>query len=380
MKCLLVKYSSEITLKGLNRKEFEEGLLKEVKRRIGKESRIEKESGRFYIYSYSEDMIKELQKVFGVLRIAVADIVEKDLEEISRAAVEQLKGLDGIRTFKVESKRADKRFPLNSMELSRKIGGSILKAVEGISVDVHKPDVTVNIEVRDKAYIYSKEYEGVGGMPYKSAGKGVLLLSGGIDSPVAGFMMAKRGLELSCVYYHSHPYTSERAKDKVIQLARKLSEYTGPIKLYIIHFTKIQMEIIEKCREDELTIIMRRFMMKLAELAAGKENAKALVTGESLGQVASQTLESILVTNSELQIPVFRPLIGMDKVDIIDMSRKIGTYDISILPYEDCCTIFVPKHPKTRPRLAEIKNSEEKLDVEGLMKDALENAEVLTVS
>lgn len=380
MKCLLVKYSSEITLKGLNRKDFEEGLLREVKRRIGKESRIEKESGRFYIHSYSEDMIKELQKVFGVLRVAVADIVEKDVEEISRAAVEQLKGLDSVRTFKVESKRADKRFPLSSMELSREIGGSILKAVEGIKVDVHKPEVTVNIEVRDKAYIYSKEYEGVGGMPYKSAGKGMLLLSGGIDSPVAGFMMAKRGLELSCVYYHSHPYTSERAKDKVIELARKLAEYTGPIRLYIIPFTRIQMDIIEKCREDELTIIMRRFMMKLAELAAGREKAKALVTGESLGQVASQTLESIVVTNSELQIPVFRPLIGMDKVDIIDISRKIGTYDISILPYEDCCTIFVPKHPKTRPRLAEIKNSEEKLDVEGLMKDALENAEVLTIS
>jgi tRNA uracil 4-sulfurtransferase len=208
----------------------------------------------------------------------------------------------------------------------------------------------------------------------------MLLLAGGIDSPVAGFMMAKRGLELSCVYYHSHPYTSERAKDKVVELARKLSEYTGPIRLYVISFTHIQMDIIEKCREDELTIIMRRFMMKLAELAAAKEGAKALVTGESLGQVASQTLESILVTNSELEIPVFRPLIGMDKIDIMDISRKIGTYDTSILPYEDCCTIFVPKHPKTKPRLAEIKRSEEKLDMVGLMEEALESAEIITVS
>lgn len=379
MKCLMVKYSSEITLKGLNRKQFEEELLREVKRRIGREHKIGKESGRLFIYTYSEDMIKELQKVFGILRVTVAEIVEKDMEAIGRAAAEQLREMKGIRTFKVVSKRADKQFPLSSMEISREVGGYILRTVEGVKVDVHDPEVTVNIEVRDKAYVYTREYEGVGGMPYKSAGKGVLLLSGGIDSPVAGFMMARRGLELSCVYYHSHPYTSERAKEKVVDLAGKLAEYTGPIRLYIIPFTKIQMDIIEKCPEDELTIIMRRFMMKLAELAARREGAKALVTGESLGQVASQTLDSILVTNSELKLPVFRPLIGMDKVDIMDISRKIGTYDISILPYEDCCTIFVPKHPKTKPRLEDIKRSEEKLDMEGLMREALENAEILTV-
>lgn len=379
MKCLLVKSSSEITLKGLNRRQFEEGLLREIRRRIGKEYRIDKESGRFFIHGYSDAMIEKLQKVFGIMRVAVADVVEKDIEAIGRAAAEQLSMMNGIKTFKVESKRADKRFPMNSMEISREIGGYVLKSLPGIKVDVHNPDATVSIEVRDKAYIYTGEYQGVGGMPYKSAGKGVLLLSGGIDSPVAGFMMAKRGLELSCVYYHSHPYTSERAKDKVVELARKLSEYTGPIKLYVIPFTRIQMDIIEKCREDELTIIMRRFMMKLAELAAAREGAKALVTGESLGQVASQTLESIFVTNSELKLPVFRPLIGMDKIDIMDISRKIGTYETSILPYEDCCTIFVPKHPKTRPRLSEIKHSEEKLDMEGLMEEALENAEILTV-
>ncbi len=379
MKCLLVKYSSEITLKGLNRRQFEDGLLKEVRRRIGGEHKIHKESGRFFVYSYSDEIIKELQKVFGILRVAVADIVEKDIEDIGRAAVEQIRGMKNVKTFKVESKRGDKSFPLNSMELSREIGGFVLKSIEGIRVDVHNPEVIVSVEVRDKAYVYAKEYEGVGGMPYKSAGKGMLLLSGGIDSPVAGFMMAKRGLELSCVYYHSHPYTSERAKEKVVDLARKLSEYTGPIKLYVIPFTRIQMEIIEKCREDELTIIMRRFMMKLAELAAAKERAKALVTGESLGQVASQTLDSIFVTNSELELPVFRPLIGMDKIDIMDISRKIGTYEISILPYEDCCTIFVPKHPKTRPRLVEIRASEEKLDAAGLMMEAMENAEIIVV-
>lgn len=379
MKCLLVKYSSEITLKGLNRKVFEECLLNEIRRRIGREHKIDRESGRFFIHAYSDEMIKELQKVFGILRVAVADIVEKDIKAMSRTAVEQISTMNGIKTFKVESKRADKRFPLNSLEISRTVGGDVLESIADIKVDVHNPEVIINVEVRDKAYIYTKEHEGVGGMPYKSAGKGMLLLSGGIDSPVAGFMMAKRGLELSCVYYHSHPYTSERAKDKVVDLAKKLSEYTGPIKLYVIPFTHIQMDIIEKCREDELTIIMRRFMMKLAEMAAAKEKAKALVTGESLGQVASQTLESIFVTNSELELPVFRPLIGMDKIDIMDISRRIGTYETSILPFEDCCTIFVPKHPKTKPRLEEIKRSEEILDMAGLMEEALENAEILIV-
>ncbi len=379
MKCLLVKYSSEITLKGLNRNSFVEELLKEITRRIGSGYRIDKESGRFFIHSYSEDMIHKLCKVFGIIRVAEADIVEKDIELIGKAAIEQLRAINGVKTFKVESKRADKRFPMSSMEISRTVGGMVLGSIEDIGVDVHNPEVVVNVEVRDKAYVYSREYEGVGGMPYKSAGKGMLLLSGGIDSPVAGYMMARRGLELSCVYYHSHPYTSERAKDKVVELARKLARYTGPIKLYVVPFTRIQMDIIEKCREDELTIIMRRFMMKLAELAARKEGAKALITGESLGQVASQTLESILVTNSELELPVFRPLIGMDKVDIMDISRKIDTYETSILPFEDCCTIFVPKHPKTRPRLEEIKRSEEKLDFAGLMKEALENAEIIFI-
>lgn len=379
MKCLLVKYSSEITLKGLNRNSFVDELVKEIVRRIGSGCRIDKEAGRFFIYSYSEDMIHKLQKVFGIIRVAEADIVEKDIQLIGEAAAMQLRSMEGVKTFKVESKRGDKRFPMSSLEISRAVGGMILNSMDNIRVDVHEPDIVVNVEIRDKAYVYSKEYTGVGGMPYKSAGKGMLLLSGGIDSPVAGYMMARRGLELSCVYYHSHPYTSERAKEKVVELARKLSQYTGPIKLYVVPFTRIQMDIIEKCREDELTIIMRRFMMKLAELAARKEGARALVTGESLGQVASQTLESIQVTNSELELPVFRPLISMDKVDIMDISRKIDTYETSILPFDDCCTIFVPKHPKTRPRLEEIKRSEEKLDFAGLMKEALENAEIILV-
>jgi thiamine biosynthesis protein ThiI len=379
MKCLLVKYSSEITLKGLNRRSFEDILLREIKGRIGKEFVIKKESGRFFIDGYSDEIIEKLQKVFGIISVAPADIVDKDIEAIGHAAAEQLIAKEASGTFKVETKRADKNFPMNSMEVSRHVGGIILKSIADMKVDVHNPDVKVNVEIRDKVYVYSKEYRGLSGMPYGSSGKGMLLLSGGIDSPVAGYLMAKRGLEILCVYYHSHPFTSERAKEKVIDLARKLSEYTGGIKLYVIPFTDIQTEIIKKCREDELTIIMRRFMMKLAEMAAGREGAIALVTGESLGQVASQTLESIYVTNSGINMPVFRPLIGMDKVDIMDISRKIGTYDISILPYEDCCTIFVPKHPKTRPKLKDIEESEQKLEKENLMDKALENAEILTI-
>lgn len=378
MKKLLVKYASEITLKGLNRKSFEDLLIKNIKERIGKNHKITKDLGRVFIEDYEDEMIDKLIKVFGVQSVAVADVVEKEIRTIGEAAVLQLKDID-VKTFKVECKRADKKFPLNSIEISRQVGGYILKNITGLKVDVHNPDVVVNIEIRENAYVYSKEYKGSMGMPYKSAGKGVLLLSGGIDSPVAGYMMAKRGLEIVCVYYHSHPYTSERAKEKVIDLAKKLSEYTGRIKLYVIPFTNIQMEIIEKCREDELTIIMRRFMAKIAEEIAKKEGALCIVTGESLGQVASQTLESMYVTTSGIGMPIFRPLVGMDKVDIMDISRQIGTYDISILPYEDCCTIFVPKHPKTKPRLLDIENSEGALNKEELIKEAVEKSDIIDI-
>lgn len=378
MKKILVKYSSEITLKGLNRKTFEDLLIKNIRQRIGKEANIIKESGRIIIENYTDETIEKLRKVFGVLGVAEATVVEKDVEKICEAAVDHMKKIN-FKTFKVECKRQDKSFPLNSLELSKKVGGAILKNIKDISVDVHDPEVTLMIEIRKDAYIYSNYLEGQGGMPYKSAGKGVLLLSGGIDSPVAGYMLAKRGLELVGVYYHSHPYTSERAKEKVISLAKKLSEYTGSFKLYVVPFTKIQMEIIEKCREDELTIIMRRFMMSIAEEIARKEGALCLATGESLGQVASQTLESMFVTNSVVAMPVFRPLVGMDKVDIMDIAREIGTYDISILPYEDCCTIFVPKHPKTKPRLQDIEKSEEALDIKALIDDAVNNVEIINI-
>ena len=382
MKCTLVKYSSEITLKGLNRKSFEDLLLKNIRARFDEDYKIEKESGRIFIHHYSDELAERLSKVFGVIGVAEAEIVEKDIEKIGELACQQLSRAiaeKGVKTFKVETKRGDKRFPMESMEISRTVGGILLKNVPDIKVDVRKPDIYVNVEIRDRGYVYTNEIKGVGGMPYKSSGKGMLLLSGGIDSPVAGYMMARRGLELSAVYYHSHPYTSERAKEKVIDLAKELAKYTGSLRLYVVPFTKIQMEIMEKCRENELTIIMRRFMMQVAEEVAKKEGAMALITGESLGQVASQTLESMVVTNSGLEMPVFRPLVAMDKIDIMDISRQIGTYETSILPYEDCCTIFVPKHPKTRPRLEDIEQSEKVLNFPELIADAVENAEIIEV-
>lgn len=386
MKRLLIKYASEISLKGLNRSTFENLLVHNIKTSVGKSVKIVKDYGRMYIDtdSASDDdvsaMVDKICKVFGVLSVAVADVVEKDVEKIGMCAAEQLRAMPHVTTFKVSTKRGDKKFPLNSMEISSKVGAIILRNVEGKNVDIHNPDIIINVEIRDWAYVYSREYHGTAGMPYKSAGKGILLLSGGIDSPVAGYMMAKRGLEIVAVYYHSHPYTSERAKEKVIDLAKKLSEYTGPIKLYIVPFTEIQMEIIEKCREDELTIIMRRFMMAVAGQIAINERALSIVTGESLGQVASQTLESMYVTEKVVDMPVFRPLVGMDKTEIMDLSRKIGTYDISILPYEDCCTIFVPKHPKTKPRLSDIESSEKALDRDKLIKNAIDGAEVIYCS
>lgn len=379
MKKLLIKFSSEITLKGLNRRIFEEALIKDIRDRIGSKYKIKKESGRLYIDSYTDEVIEKVKNVFGVISVAEADVVEKDIESIGRAATLQLKNISGFKTFKVETKRGDKNFPLTSTEVSRKIGGIILSNIPDINVDVHNPEIIVHVEIREDTYVFSKEEKGQGGMPYKTSGKGVLLLSGGIDSPVAGYMMARRGLEIISVYYHSHPYTSERAKEKVIDLAKQLVKFTGHMKLYVVSFTKIQMEIIEKCREDELTIIMRRFMTKIAEKIAIKEGALSIITGESLGQVASQTLESMYVTNNDINMPVFRPLVAMDKVDIMDISRKIETYDISILPYEDCCTIFVPKHPKTKPRLIDIIESEKVLDKDGLMESAIDGAEIIEI-
>lgn len=380
-KLLMIKSAPEIFLKGLNRNRFEKKLkdnIKKVLQDITYEFVVDQ--GRWFISGENTDeIITKVKRVFGVSEVCIVAEVESTLEAIGEEAVKQLKD-NGSKSFKVETKRADKRFPLNSMEVSKKVGGIILRACEDVHVDVNNPEVRIEVEIREGgSYVYSKRIKGVGGMPYGTNGKTLLMLSGGIDSPVAGYMMARRGSELSCVYYHSHPYTSERAKEKVVELARILKTYTGRVTLYVVPFTDIQMQIIEKCHEEELTIIMRIFMMKIACELAKKYDIHSVTTGESIGQVASQTMESLVVSNYPADRPVFRPLIAMDKVDIMDIARQIGTYETSILPYEDCCTIFVPKHPKTKPVLERIKKSEAILPAEELIQSAIDNMEIIEI-
>ena len=376
-KLILVKFAPEIFLKGLNRGKFEKKLkdnIKSVLRDL--EYEFVEDQGRWFIYSEQmERIIEKVKKVFGITEVCIVTEVEATMESIEKQALLELKE-SSAKTFKVDTNRANKNFNPNSMDVNRKVGAYILQNNEDVSVDVHNPQCTINIEIRNMAYLYSKRIKAVAGLPYGMNGSTMLMLSGGIDSPVAGYMMARRGVELHAVYYHSHPYTSERAKDKVKQLANILKEYTGKLTLYVVPFTEIQMQIIEKCREDELTIIMRRFMMRLACSLAEKLNINSVTTGESIGQVASQTMEGLVVSDDVSDRPVFRPLVAMDKVDIMEVSRKIDTYETSILPYEDCCTIFVPKHPKTKPRLVEIIKSESVLDIDSLVERALEGMEV----
>lgn len=302
------------------------------------------------------------------------------MDKIKEIALDELKDRisenNNIKTFKVESKRGDKSFPMQSLEISREVGGYLLENMENISVDVHNPDVSIQVEVRDKAFVFSNKINGFGGLPLGTNGKALLLLSGGIDSPVAGWLVGKRGVDIEAIHFHSYPFTSDRSKEKVIDLAKILSSYCGKFKLYSINLLPIQKEINEKCPEEEMTILSRRFMMKIAERVGVANNCDALVTGESIGQVASQTVKSLYVTNESVVMPVFRPLIAMDKVDIIDLAYKIGTYETSILPFEDCCTVFLPKHPVTQPKLEKIIKSESKLDVEELINAAIEDMEV----
>ena len=376
-KLLLIKYASEIFLKGLNRKIFEKKLMKNIDSVLkGCSYEFISDQGRWFLYSEDlEEVMSKVKRVFGVSEVCLVTEVEPTMEAISAQAVVEAEDF-GETTFKVESNRANKAFPLNSMEMSREIGAVVLNAVEGLTVDVHKPQRIINVEVRKRAYVYSKRVKAVGGMPYGTNGSTMLMLSGGIDSPVAGYMMARRGVELNAIYFHSHPYTSERAKEKVKDLARLLKGYTGKINLYVAPFTDIQMDIIEKCPEDELTIIMRKFMMRVACAVAEKYNINSVTTGESIGQVASQTMEGLMVSNDVADRPVFRPLIAMDKIDIMDISRDIGTYETSILPYEDCCTIFVPKHPKIKPKVDLIRNSESILDIDRLVQECIDNMEI----
>ena len=326
-----------------------------------------------------DSLAVKLSKIFGIVSVAVACVVPKDIEAVCKKAADVAKAMDG-KTFKIESKRADKKFPFKSPEICSMAGGEVLKCNPGLTVDVHNPDYVINIEIRDfSAYVYANKIKGTGGMPIGTNGKATLLLSGGIDSPVAGYMIAKRGVELNAVHFYSYPYTSERAKEKVLSLAQILADYCGEINVHIVPFTEIQLAINESCPEEHLTIIMRRIMMKIANIIADNTNTYGLITGESIGQVASQTIQALAVTNQVADMPVYRPLIGMDKEEIIQIARKIGTFETSILPYEDCCTVFTPKHPTTNPKLASILKSEENLEIDNLIKKAVDNVEVVTL-
>ncbi|NLE24292.1 MAG: tRNA 4-thiouridine(8) synthase ThiI [Clostridiaceae bacterium] len=385
-KIILVRYE-EIFLKGLNKYVFENRLMKNIKQKLLVLGiiKISKSQSRIYIESNDDDFdvdeaIIILTKIFGIASVSPVIRIKTDYEEIKKSSISivgELLQRKPYKTFKVEAKRGDKSFPMNSPRICAELGGHLLDNFPQLKVDVHNPDFIFYVEVRENTYLYSEIIPSVKGLPTGTGGLATLLLSGGIDSPVAGWMIAKRGVELEAVYFHSYPYTSDRAKDKVIKLAGLLSEYCMNIKLHIVPFTEIQTEINEKCPHEYLTIIMRRFMMMIAERIAEKSRSLAIITGESIGQVASQTMESLLVTDNAVTLPVFRPLIGMDKNEVIDIARRIGTFDTSILPYEDCCTVFVAKHPVTKPSLQKALEYEKVLDSENLIKNALLQTEVI---
>ena len=390
-KAFLIKYG-EIGTKGKNRYLFEDALCRQIRRSLKKVDgtfTVTKEQGRIYVdtegkFDY-EGAVEALKKVFGILWICpMLQIEDNGFDDLACKVNEYLKNVYGNekKTFKVDARRARKNYPKNSMEINMDLGEKILDAYpEQFTVDVHKPDFYLNVEIRNKINIYSERIPGPGGMPVGTNGKATLLLSGGIDSPVAGYMIAKRGVIIDAVYFHAPPYTSDRAKQKVVDLAKLVADYSGPINLHVVNFTDIQLYIYEQCPHDELTIIMRRYMMKIAEYFALKEDSLGLITGESIGQVASQTMQSLAVTNEVCTLPVLRPLVGMDKQEIINISEKIGTYETSILPFEDCCTIFVAKHPVTKPNLKQIKKSELKLNekIDELIQTAIDTTETIWI-
>lgn len=380
--------NGEIALKGLNRKSFEDVLVKNIKWRLktlGK-FKLTRAQSTMYIEPIEdeidfEEAVERLQKVFGIAAFTRALVVEKDEKTIKEQAVSYMKDtLPYAKTFKVTAKRADKKFPLQSPQIQREIGGALLQAYPHLKVDVHNPQVTVTIEIRDfGAYIHAEQIKGAGGMPVGTSGKALVMISGGIDSPVAAYMMAKRGLQLHAVHFVSPPYTSDRALQKVQTLCEKVSEYAGKIHFHVVPFTKIQEAIRDNCPEELFTIIMRRLMMEISMKIASKNDLKALITGESLGQVASQTIGAIATTDDVCTIPVFRPLIGMDKNEIVEIARKIDTFETSILPYEDCCTVFTPKHPKTRPDLEIVRQAQNNFDFSKLIDEAIEKTEVKVI-
>ena len=374
----------EIVLKGLNRKSFEQKLMSNVRRRL-------EPIGKFRVYCLQSTVYVEaqedgadmdaafaaLKKVFGVIKLSRAAACEKDRDAIAALAIEYLReDMERVRSFKVESKRSDKSFPLTSIQLSQYVGGLLAEAYPNVQVDVHEPELTVHLEVRDlAAYVHATPVPGAGGMPVGSNGVAVTLLSGGIDSPVSTYMIAKRGVRLIPVHFFSFPYTSQQAKDKVVELGRQLTEYCGRMTLEVVPFTHIQEEILDKCPEEYFTLIMRRFMMRIAKRIADANGAKAVVTGENLGQVASQTMEAMASTQAVIDMPVLQPLIGMDKEEIVTLARKIGTFETSILPYEDCCTVFTPRHPRTHPKLKDVEAAESALDIAALVDEAVKGIE-----
>lgn len=382
MKEIILIKNGELALKGLNRSTFEDILIKNIRKRIKPLGEFEyrKEQSTVSVipmddYIDMDEVSDRISRVFGIAAYSRALQVEKDMTVILENAPDYLaEQLKEAKTFKVEGKRSDKKFPLKSPEISAEVGGAILSKFPHLKVDVKNPDILVTIEIREKfAFIRGNQTKGAGGMPTGTAGKASILISGGIDSPVAAYMMAKRGLVLNAIHFASPPYTSPQSEEKVHSLLRKVSKYSGNICLLTVGFTEIQEEIRDKCPEELFTLVMRRFMMRISQRIAEKEDSKALITGESLGQVASQTLNALACTDAVVSMPVFRPLIGLDKDEIIKVSRKIDTFDISIEPYEDCCTVFTPKHPKTKPQISVIETAEQALDVEGLIERALAN-------
>lgn len=377
---VLVRYG-EIILKGCNRPMFEDALIRNIKTAIADDGAVKITKAQATIYiepldddSQTDSICEKLKKVFGIVSIVVAYRTEKSVD----AAAEEIKTcfakeLSEAKTFKVEAKRADKKFPLKSPEICAEVGEKVLDAFPNLTVNVKEPDITLHVEMREGyGYVHIGRQKGAGGMPSGTNGKALLLLSGGIDSPVAGYMIGKRGVSLEAIHFFSYPYTSDRAKDKVMKLARIIGGYMGGIKVHIVPFTEIQLQIRDKCPEEHLTLVMRRFMMQIAQRIAEKRRCTALVTGESIGQVASQTMSALAVTDDAVTMPVFRPLIGMDKEEIVEISRKIDTFETSILPYEDCCTVFTPKHPSTKPRLNKVVASQNLLDCERLINEAVE--------
>ena len=377
----------EIVLKGLNRKSFEQKLMGNIRRRLAP-------LGNFRVYCLQSTVYVEgeegadmdaafeaMQQVFGVISLSRAAPCEKNKEAIARLAIEYLRDeMESAKSFKVESKRSDKAFPMTSIELSQYVGGELADAYPDTAVDVHDPELTVHIEVRDlAAYVHAAPVPGAGGMPVGSNGVAVTLLSGGIDSPVSTYMIAKRGVRLIPVHFFSFPYTSQQAKDKVVELGRQLTAYCGRMTMEVVPFTHIQEEIRDKCPEEFFTLIMRRFMMEIAQRIAKGDGCGALITGENLGQVASQTMEAMASTQAVTHLPVLQPLIGMDKEEIITIARKIGTFDTSILPYEDCCTVFTPRHPRTRPKLSEVEAAESALEIEALVQEAIQDIERISL-